>query len=124
MTPLEQRASQETPEERLLREIFGFSHRERSPRVTHVAGQPIEGRSLDISKLEEAWIKGHLPADEIEEISTLASAVIGDKSKATQWLSEPNLATDNRAPIDLIGEKDGYERVKNLLLRIEYGVLA
>ncbi len=65
-----------------------------------------------------------LPAAEIKEISRLASAVIGDRSKVTQWLSEPNVATDNRAPIDLLGEKDGYERVKSLLLRIKYGVLA
>ena len=74
--------------------------------------------------LMRQWIKRHVPTTQIEEISTLASAVIGDKDKAVKWLSEPNPAMDNRPPIDLVGEKDGYERVKNLLLRIEYGVLA
>lgn len=101
---------QETPEERLLRVVCSF---------------PAGGiATATIAALAQTWIRRHLPAAEIEAISTLASAVIGDKNKATQWLSEPNVATDNRAPIDLIGEKDGYERVKNLLLRIEYGVLA
>ena len=106
--------TQDTPEERLLKSIFGQPDAERIPATG--AGT--------VAALAQRWITGHLPAAEIEEISTLASAVIGDRSKATQWLSEPNIATDNRAPIDLIGEKDGYERVKSLLLRIEYGVLA
>jgi hypothetical protein len=74
--------------------------------------------------LIQHWIKNHVPTTQIEEISILASAVIGDQDQAVKWLSEPNLAMDNRPPIDFIGEKDGYERVKNLLLRIEYGVLA
>jgi len=84
---------------------------------------PEVGNSAVVT-LAQKWITRHLPAAEIEDISTLASAVIGDKRKATQWLSEPNIATDNRAPIDLIGERDGYERVTSLLMRVEYGVLA
>lgn len=75
-------------------------------------------------RLYEKWIEGHLPTSQIAESLTLATAVIGDRDKAAEWLSRPNLALDNRAPIDLIGEKDGFERVKHLLLRIEYGVLA
>jgi hypothetical protein len=70
------------------------------------------------------WIKTHVPTAQIEEITALAYTVIEDEDQAVRWLSEPCLATDNRPPIDLIGEKNGFERVKNLLLRIEYGVLA
>jgi uncharacterized protein (DUF2384 family) len=69
-------------------------------------------------------MESHVPTGQIKEISILASAVIGDRDRATKWLSESNPATDNRPPIDFIGEKDGYDRVKNLLLRIEYGALA
>lgn len=70
------------------------------------------------------WIEAHVPTAQIEEITALASSVLDDRNRAVQWLSQPNAATDNRPPIDLIGENNGYERVKNLLLRIEYGVLA
>lgn len=133
-----------SPEKELLRAIFGSTIREReqisgsslqgsfaaclAAALSHGASPVIGGAwpvvGSPIAVLAQNWIKGHLPATEIEEISTLATAVIGDKNKATQWLSEPNIATDNRAPIDLLGEKDGYERVKSLLLRIEYGALA
>lgn len=87
-----------------------------------VAEARIESRAAKV--LVQEWAKRHAPTDQIEEISTLASVVIGDPQRALRWLSEPNLAIDNRSPIDLIGEKDGSERVKNLLLRAEFGVLA
>ena len=81
--------------------------------------------SESVSKrLNEIWIAAHLPTSQIEEILKLAAAVLGDREKAAKWLSRPRLALDNRAPIHLIGEKDGFERVQHLLLRIEYGVLA
>ncbi len=70
------------------------------------------------------WIESHLPTAQIEEITVLATAVFEDESKAARWLSRINAATDGRPPIDLIGEENGYARVKNLLLRIEHGVLA
>lgn len=66
----------------------------------------------------------HVPITEIHDLEALAEAVIGDREEARKWLSEPNLATDNRAPILLAGSPEGYERVRNLLLRIEFGVLA
>ncbi len=81
-------------------------------------------RNRATAELVQRWMQNHAPTTQIEEISILASAVIGDRDKATKWLSESNPAMDNRPPIDLIGEKDGYDRVKNLLLRIEYGALA
>jgi hypothetical protein len=74
--------------------------------------------------LLKQWISSHTPVQQIREMETLAEMVIGDKQEAVKWLSEPNPATDDKAPIDLLGDQAGYERVKNLLLRIEYGVLA
>jgi antitoxin StbD len=62
--------------------------------------------------------------DQIEEVTQLANLVFGDNSVATSWLREPNLATDNQSPISLLGTVDGFDRVKDLLLRIQYGVLA
>ena len=75
-------------------------------------------------KLVRHWIESHLPAAQIEEITSLATAIFEDESKAVRWLSRINVATDDRPPLDLIGEENGYARVKNLLLRIEHGVLA
>lgn len=74
--------------------------------------------------LAQQWIRRHMPTAQIEQISAIATQVLEDEEAGVKWLSTPNLATDNRAPIELIGEKDGFERVKNLLMRIEYGVLA
>jgi len=73
--------------------------------------------------LFQRWIGGHLPVEEINKIRALAEDVFEDKDAALAWLQEPNLATDNNAPIELLGTPDGYARVRNLLLRIEYGVL-
>jgi uncharacterized protein (DUF2384 family) len=66
--------------------------------------------------------RGLAPA--LEELETLATAVFGDKDVGIRWLRQPNLATDNAPPVDLLMSEGGLERVKNLLLRIEYGVLA
>ena len=89
---------------------------------------PASARTLpqgaSIAALAQQWLNHHMPTNEIEEISALAADVLEDAEQGVRWLSTPNLATDNRAPIELIGEKDGFERVKNLLMRIEYGVLA
>lgn len=60
----------------------------------------------------------------VAQITALASSVFEDKDKAEKWLAEANPATDDRAPIELLGNPKGFERVKNVLLRIEHGVLA
>jgi Protein of unknown function (DUF2384) len=83
-----------------------------------------EPESLVSSKLLGCWIDAHIPTAQIEQITALATMVLEDRDKAVQWLSAANPATDDRAPIELIGEPQGFERVKNVLLRIEYGVLA
>ena len=56
-------------------------------------------------------------------IEMLANKVFGDPQTAKEWLLEPNLATDNRSPLSLLGTNDGFLRVQILLRRIEYGVL-
>ena len=74
--------------------------------------------------LIERWVLTHAPLDQIREVEKLATDVIGSNEDAVKWLSEANPATDGRAPLDLLGDQEGYDRVKNLLMRIEYGVLA
>ena len=72
----------------------------------------------------EDWINDHFPADQIADATALATEVFGDEAVALAWLREPNLATDNKAPVAILGTPEGLERVKNFLLRIQYGVLA
>lgn len=81
-------------------------------------------RPLPPKTLVRHWIRSHVPIAQIEEILVLASITFEDHDKAVKWLSEANLATDARAPIELVGEENGFARVKDLLLRIEHGVFA
>lgn len=63
-------------------------------------------------------------APQVLEITRLAEVVFEDNEYAKTWLREPNMATGDRPPIELLDTKEGFEVVKNLLLRIQYGVLA
>ena len=58
------------------------------------------------------------------EITQLATDVFEDATYAIAWLNEPNMATRDSAPIKLLEQTpNGFEIVKNVLLRIQYGVL-
>ena len=82
--------------------------------------------SSETATLVQFWIgaKARVPVALIAEINALATEVFESEDAALRWLQAPNLATDDRAPVELIGEPNGFKRVRNLLLRIEYGVLA
>ncbi len=58
------------------------------------------------------------------EITLLANKVFGNEQTAAEWLKQRHMATDDKAPLELISTGEGFERVKTLLLQIEYGVLA
>ena len=53
-----------------------------------------------------------------------AEDVFGDAAIASRWFQHPNIATDGKAPLALLASENGYARVKTLLDRIDYGVLA
>ena len=77
----------------------------------------------EMAELWASWISSHLPASQIALVTELAVRVFGDREVAVNWLRQPNFATDNQPPIQILGTDYGFERVQNLLLRIEYGVL-
>ena len=56
------------------------------------------------------------------EILAKATAVLGSRSEAEQWLERPAIGLDQRRPIDLLATTAGVEIVENHLERIEYGV--
>ena len=74
-------------------------------------GKFVKGQGLRATLIGQ-WIESHLPAAQIEEITVLATAIFEDESTAVRWLSRANTATDDRPPLDLIGEQNGYARVK------------
>jgi putative toxin-antitoxin system antitoxin component (TIGR02293 family) len=56
------------------------------------------------------------------EILAKATAVLGSRTEAEQWLERPAIGLDQRRPIDLLATTAGVEIVENYLERIEYGV--
>jgi len=56
------------------------------------------------------------------EILARATAVLGSRTEAEQWLERPAFGLDQRRPIDLLATAAGVEIVENYLERIEYGV--
>ena len=64
------------------------------------------------------------PKQTMGTITELAAAVMHDRRLALEWLLEPNLATENVAPVDCLETPHGYEKVENLLMRIQHGMLA
>ena len=83
---------------------------------------PLQSEAIDF--LNAAWVEHKLPRAQIEAAMELALSVFEDRDIAKEWLNEPNLATDNKPPIALLGSDEGFSRVQTLLHRIEYGVLA
>ena len=56
------------------------------------------------------------------EILARATAVLGSRTEAEQWLERPAIGLDQRRPIDLLATAAGVEIVENHLERLEYGV--
>jgi len=64
------------------------------------------------------------PLPAYAEILQLATRVFEDGEYALSWVREPNMALEGQAPVDFLNRPNGLEIVKNVLLRIQYGVLA
>jgi putative toxin-antitoxin system antitoxin component (TIGR02293 family) len=58
----------------------------------------------------------------LAKILAFAESVLGSKEKARHWLSAPNRALGNVAPLSLVETEAGADEVTNILGRIEYGV--
>lgn len=51
-----------------------------------------------------------------------ATRVLHGEEEATHWVTTPIISLDRKRPIDLLTSIGGYERVKNTLTKIEYGM--
>ena len=71
---------------------------------------------------------GRLPPDvsdrlsRVARIMVLAGYVLEDPAEAQSWLVDKTEALGNKRPIDLVVNDAGAERVRDLLMRMEYGV--
>lgn len=58
------------------------------------------------------------------KLHKLATKVFEDSVSATLWLNESQFALDGAIPVRHMKTRKGAKEVENLLIRIEYGVLA
>ncbi|HZT20064.1 MAG TPA: antitoxin Xre/MbcA/ParS toxin-binding domain-containing protein [Dongiaceae bacterium] len=56
------------------------------------------------------------------EVLAKATAVLGSRAEAEQWLERPAIGLDRRRPIDLLATAAGVEIVEDYLERLEHGV--
>lgn len=57
----------------------------------------------------------------IDALLNHAERILGSEGEAREWLTSPILSLGDRRPVDLLDTIDGYERVRNKLVSIEYG---
>lgn len=87
-------------------------------------------RLLGIKKrtLQRREHEARLPQGETDRlwraavILTEATDILGSRAKASSWLHRENRALGGVRPLDMIGTEAGYEEVRNVLGRIEWGV--
>ena len=58
------------------------------------------------------------------EVLAKATAVLGSRQEAEQWLNRPAIGLDQQRPIDLLATPAGAKIVEDFLTRIEFGVYA
>ncbi len=60
----------------------------------------------------------------ITRLLALASEVLENQQRAIRWLNRPNRALGDNSPFDKLRTESGAREVEDLLMRIEYGVVA
>ncbi len=51
-----------------------------------------------------------------------ARDVLEDDQLAAEWLKHPHIELRGERPIDMLDTQSGYDRVRDILMRIEYGI--
>ena len=75
-------------------------------------------------RAEEEQLKNgeSLQVEMIDNVLKEAARVFRDEELARKWLKSPIISLDNKRPIDHLDSIEGYERVKDTLGKIEYGM--
>jgi putative toxin-antitoxin system antitoxin component (TIGR02293 family) len=58
----------------------------------------------------------------LERILEEATRVFRNEDEARHWINTPIISLDHKRPIEHLTSIEGYERVKNTLTKIEYGM--
>lgn len=83
----------------------------------------IDSRTYTRRAEEEQLKSGEsLQVEMVDKILEEATRVFRDHDLARKWLRSPIISLDNRPPIDHLDSIEGYERVKDTLGKIEYGM--
>ena len=69
-------------------------------------------------------LRNQPPDPRISELEDYAAEVFGGRDAAEEWLNTPLWELDNLSPREIVarGGDAAVERVRDVLLRIEYGV--
>jgi putative toxin-antitoxin system antitoxin component (TIGR02293 family) len=78
------------------------------------------------------WIRTHKKLDknlsaklfEIADLFLYGTEVFGNKENFFKWIELPNTALGGMKPIEIIELSEGVSKVRDVLLRIEYGVFS
>jgi uncharacterized protein (DUF2384 family) len=66
---------------------------------------------------------GLRPAKSASELVRYAETVFGDADKAERWLSKPKVFLDGKTPRGVMDSPSGREKIDEMLVRIEYGMI-
>ena len=107
---------------RMLRDAIGTFHAVTESQLLHAIGLSSKtlGRRLD----ENLGPRHSDAAMALIEITDMAQRVLGKRELAETWLNHPAIALDGQKPLDMLSSAPGIEAVKDLLMRLEYGVYA
>ena len=63
-----------------------------------------------------------LKIDMLEAVISEATRVLHSEEEALHWITSPIISLDHMRPLEHLTSISGYERVKNTLAKIEYGM--
>lgn len=83
----------------------------------------IDARTYSRRAAEEQLKSGEsVQVEMLDEVLQEATRVFRDDVLARKWLHSSIIGLDNKRPIDHLNSIEGYERVKDTLGKIEYGM--
>ena len=90
----------------------------------------VETLRIPVRTLARRRSAGVLSPEESDRLSrlartiALAMAVLGDRERASAWLSAPNRALGGAAPLTLLDTDIGVTQVEEILQRIQHGIMS
>jgi DNA-binding protein HU-beta len=106
-----------SPGDRLRADAVGKAKRRRETRNVDAVAHPAH-RGADVHEGTAS------PESELKEIRSLAEHVWENKADAEQFLTSPHAMLDGHTPEEAASTRAGAERVREILMRLEYSIPA